>query len=171
MGCDKRTFGEMEGLRIGSGRLLRIELLFLCKFPTMFGLVSPLILLRFLAHSLSRSRAHSYGGGSENLMLPFGTRHVLPLSRPWEDRNRTAPMPFCGNRFEFRAVGAAQNICFPMALLNTVVAEAMQVRIVMRDIERKDGRIEKWREERRDEGAARWEQVVLMVLMGAWRIE
>ncbi len=26
-----------------------------------------------------------------------------------EDRNRTAPFPFCGNRFEFRAVGSSQN--------------------------------------------------------------
>ena len=25
-----------------------------------------------------------------------------------EDRNRTAPFPFCGNRFEFRAVGSSQ---------------------------------------------------------------
>ena len=29
-----------------------------------------------------------------------------------EDRNRTAPFPFCGNRFEFRAVGSSQNCCF-----------------------------------------------------------
>ena len=26
-----------------------------------------------------------------------------------EDRNRTAPFPFCGNRFEFRACGSSQN--------------------------------------------------------------
>jgi glutamine synthetase len=65
-----------------------------------------------------------YGAGSGS--LPFGTKHVLPLERPLEDRNRTAPFPFCGNRFEFRAVGSSQNICFPMAILNTVVAESME---------------------------------------------
>ena len=42
-----------------------------------------------------------------------------------EDRNRTAPFPFCGNRFEFRAVGSNQNISFPMALLNTAYAQAL----------------------------------------------
>lgn len=47
--------------------------------------------------------------------------------RNLEDRNRTAPFPFCGNRFEFRAVGSAQNINFPLAMLNTAVAEGMSV--------------------------------------------
>jgi glutamine synthetase len=39
-----------------------------------------------------------------------------------EDRNRTAPFPFCGNRFEFRAVGSSQNCAFPTAICNTVWA-------------------------------------------------
>jgi len=37
-----------------------------------------------------------------------------------EDRNRTAPFPFCGNRFEFRAVGSSQNCAFPTAVCNTI---------------------------------------------------
>jgi glutamine synthetase len=39
-----------------------------------------------------------------------------------EDRNRTAPFPFCGNRFEFRAVGSSQNCALPTAVCNTVWA-------------------------------------------------
>jgi len=39
-----------------------------------------------------------------------------------EDRNRTAPFPFCGNRFEFRAVGSSQNCSFPTAVCNTIWA-------------------------------------------------
>jgi len=39
-----------------------------------------------------------------------------------EDRNRTAPFPFCGNRFEFRAVGSSQNCSLPTAICNTVWA-------------------------------------------------
>jgi len=42
-----------------------------------------------------------------------------------EDRNRTAPFPFCGNRFEFRAVGSSQNCSFPIAACNTVMASGM----------------------------------------------
>merc|ERR1712137_532921 len=43
----------------------------------------------------------------------------------WEDRNRTAPFPFCGNRFEFRAVGSSQNCSFPIAICNTIMASGM----------------------------------------------
>merc|ERR1712151_1419995 len=39
-----------------------------------------------------------------------------------EDRNRTAPFPFCGNRFEFRAVGSSQNCALPTAVCNTIWA-------------------------------------------------
>jgi len=39
-----------------------------------------------------------------------------------EDRNRTAPFPFCGNRFEFRAVGSSQNCALPTTVINTVWA-------------------------------------------------
>merc|ERR1712019_312353 len=39
-----------------------------------------------------------------------------------EDRNRTAPFPFCGNRFEFRAVGSSQNCSFPTTICNTIWA-------------------------------------------------
>jgi glutamine synthetase len=42
-----------------------------------------------------------------------------------EDRNRTAPFPFCGNRFEFRAVGSSQNCSFPIAICNTMMASGM----------------------------------------------
>jgi glutamine synthetase len=42
-----------------------------------------------------------------------------------EDRNRTASMPFCGNRFEFRGVGSEQNCSLPMTMLNTIFADGM----------------------------------------------
>jgi glutamine synthetase len=56
-------------------------------------------------------------------MIPTGTPNVADIAGAPEDRNRTAPIPFCGNRFEFRAVGSTQNIAFPMAVLNTAVAD------------------------------------------------
>merc|ERR1712232_679521 len=45
-----------------------------------------------------------------------------PIDTNVEDRNRTAPFPFCGNRFEFRAVGSSQNCSFPTAVCNTIWA-------------------------------------------------
>lgn len=67
------------------------------------------------------------GYKEEKGKLDTGARATVNLERNLEDRNRTAPFPFCGNRFEFRAVGSAQNINFPLAMLNSAVAEGMSV--------------------------------------------
>merc|ERR1719367_742831 len=50
---------------------------------------------------------------------------AMPAPCGVEDRNRTAPFPFCGNRFEFRAVGSSQNCSFPIAIVNTVMSSGM----------------------------------------------
>jgi len=47
---------------------------------------------------------------------------AMPAVCGVEDRNRTAPFPFCGNRFEFRAVGSSQNCSLPIAMCNTIMA-------------------------------------------------
>ncbi|MBQ9399623.1 MAG: glutamine synthetase III [Bacteroidales bacterium] len=43
------------------------------------------------------------------------------------DRNRTSPFAFTGNRFEFRAVGSEANCSAAMIVLNTAVAEQLQI--------------------------------------------
>jgi glutamine synthetase len=64
------------------------------------------------------------GGYQDNgAAVASGSAAVQTVSGAEEDRNRTAPLPFCGNRFEFRAVGSSQNIAFPMTVLNTTVAD------------------------------------------------
>ena len=51
---------------------------------------------------------------------------VLPgIPRDSGDRNRTSPMAFTGNRFEFRAVGSNQSIAGPLVAMNTIMAEAL----------------------------------------------
>ncbi|MDT0631665.1 glutamine synthetase III [Rubrivirga litoralis] len=51
---------------------------------------------------------------------------VLPtLPRHAGDRNRTSPFAFTGNKFEFRAVGSSQSVSFPLTVLNTIAAEAI----------------------------------------------
>jgi len=50
---------------------------------------------------------------------------AMPAVCGVEDRNRTAPFPFCGNRFEFRAVGSSQSCAFPIAVCNTIMASGM----------------------------------------------
>jgi len=55
--------------------------------------------------------------------LDLGTREVLPFEVPAEDRNRTSPFPYGGGRFEYRAVGSAQNVSLVNTVLNTIAAE------------------------------------------------
>ena len=51
---------------------------------------------------------------------------VLPtLPRHAGDRNRTSPFAFTGNKFEFRAVGSSQSVSFPLTVLNTITAQAI----------------------------------------------
>merc|ERR1712232_877202 len=51
-----------------------------------------------------------------------GCSAAEPIETNVEDRNRTAPFPFCGNRFEFRAVGSSQNCSWPTTVCNTIWA-------------------------------------------------
>ena len=43
------------------------------------------------------------------------------------DRNRTSPFAFTGNKFELRAVGSTANCAVPMTVLNTIVAEQLNI--------------------------------------------
>ena len=49
-----------------------------------------------------------------------------PITPPAEDRNRTSPFPYGGHRFEFRAVGSAQNVSLVNTVLNTITANAFK---------------------------------------------
>ncbi len=60
-------------------------------------------------------------GGLLGLGIP-----VLPnIPKHAGDRNRTSPLAFTGNKFEFRAVGSEQTVSFPTTILNTAVAGAI----------------------------------------------
>lgn len=45
---------------------------------------------------------------------------------PAEDRNRTSPFPYGGHRFEFRAVGSAQNVSLVNTVLCAITADALR---------------------------------------------
>ena len=52
---------------------------------------------------------------------------VLPeLVKDDSDRNRTSPVAFTGNKFEFRMLGSSQSISLCNVVLNTAVADALQ---------------------------------------------
>jgi len=58
--------------------------------------------------------------------LDLGVECIAPLTVPAEDRNRTSPFPYGGHRFEFRAVGSAQNVSMVNTVLNTLTANAFK---------------------------------------------
>jgi glutamine synthetase len=59
--------------------------------------------------------------------LDLGANALPNLPRDTGDRNRTSPFAFTGNKFEFRAVGSSQASAWPMTVLNTMVAESLDI--------------------------------------------
>ncbi len=66
----------------------------------------------------------AYSSGTKSTM-EFGVDALPELPKDATDRNRTSPFAFTGNKFEFRAVGSSQTCAWPMAVLNTIVAETL----------------------------------------------
>jgi len=51
---------------------------------------------------------------------------VIPeLCKGDTDRNRTSPLAFTGNKFEYRAVGSSSNPALAVTVLNTIVSESL----------------------------------------------
>ncbi|MBE6948870.1 MAG: glutamine synthetase type III [Ruminococcaceae bacterium] len=63
---------------------------------------------------------------AEQTQLKLGV-HVLPrFPKDNTDRNRTSPLAFTGNKFEFRMLGSQNSISCPNIMLNTAVAESLR---------------------------------------------
>ena len=56
--------------------------------------------------------------------LDTGVRALPDFAKDATDRNRTAPLAFTGNKFEFRMVGSRDSVAASTIVLNTIVAEA-----------------------------------------------
>ena len=58
--------------------------------------------------------------------LEIGVDALPAVRQDNTDRNRTSPMAFTGNKFEFRMLGASQSISGPNIALNTIMAEELK---------------------------------------------
>ena len=56
--------------------------------------------------------------------LETGVNTLPDFSKDATDRNRTAPLAFTGNKFEFRMVGSRDSVATSTIVLNTIVAQA-----------------------------------------------
>ncbi len=58
-------------------------------------------------------------------ILSIGVDALPPIPQDTTDRNRTSPLAFTGNKFEFRMLGSSQSISGPNVALNTIMAEEL----------------------------------------------
>lgn len=78
------------------------------------------VLKEFRATGLSKPQK------KQKELIDLGLTKIPVISRDYTDRNRTSPLPFTDNRFEFRAVGSSANCAAPITVLNAIVADQLQ---------------------------------------------
>ena len=89
----------------------------------------PAIISIFLGDQLTDVFDQIAKGGAtrskEKGTLIIGVDTLPDLAKDAGDRNRTSPFAFTGDRFEFRAPGSLQTVAGPVAMINTIMAEAL----------------------------------------------
>jgi glutamine synthetase len=101
----------------------------------------PAIISIFLGEMLSDILAQVEKGIPKRTIrggtLDLGAKTLPQIPRDSGDRNRTSPFAFTGNKFEFRAVGSTHSVAWPNTVLNTIVAESLDV--IATELEKKVG--------------------------------
>ena len=62
---------------------------------------------------------------ADHELFELGVRMLPKFPKDTTDRNRTSPIAFTGNKFEFRMVGSSMSVSMPNVMFNTIVAEAL----------------------------------------------
>ena len=104
----------------------------------------PAIMSVYLGAYLDKLLCEIEKGSFEKMEAPEAMSHGLLKSLPSivldnSDRNRTSPIAFTGNKFEFRAVGSSQSIAEPATALCLAVAYGLD-RIIER-LEKFEGKV------------------------------
>ncbi len=89
----------------------------------------PAIISIFLGDLLTKTLDAIVSGKSRNNKqesLQLGVTSLPPIPKHFGDRNRTSPIAFTGNKFEFRAVGSSASVAWPVTVLNAAISEAMK---------------------------------------------
>ena len=90
----------------------------------------PAIVSMFLGGELTEilealESGEDYRGKRAN-QLEIGVSSLPRFPKDSTDRNRTSPLAFTGNKFEFRMPGSAFSVAGPNIILNAAVAESLQ---------------------------------------------
>ncbi len=65
--------------------------------------------------------------GKEKVTMKLGVDVLPKFPQDTTDRNRTSPFAFTGNKFEFRMVGSADSISCTNIMLNSAVADTLEI--------------------------------------------
>ncbi len=89
----------------------------------------PAIMSIFLGEQLE-GILHAVAHGEEytsekRVKIGMGVEVLPEFKKDTTDRNRTSPIAFTGNKFEFRSLGSSVNIACPNIMINTIVAEQL----------------------------------------------
>ncbi len=90
----------------------------------------PAIVSIFLGEDLSNALnafIHNDTYRTGKSVMRLGAKILPPLPKDTTDRNRTSPLAFTGNKFEFRMVGSNDSIADCNVVLNTAVAESLDL--------------------------------------------
>ena len=89
----------------------------------------PAILSIFLGDELTAVMESIINGTNytdpEKSLVRIGVDVLPSIPKDTTDRNRTSPIAFTGNKFEFRMLGSSQSIAGPNIALNTIMAEEL----------------------------------------------
>jgi glutamine synthetase len=118
----------------------------------------PAIISIFLGAELEKAFGAIESGSGDaatpQAYLEMGASVLPRLPLHGGDRNRTSPFAFTGNKFEFRALGSSMSLAMPNTVLNTIVAEAIDVLADKLDAE--------------TTGGASLEEAVLDIVKATW---
>ncbi|MBQ9742220.1 MAG: glutamine synthetase III [Ruminococcus sp.] len=62
---------------------------------------------------------------AKKVKIGMGVEVLPEFKKDTTDRNRTSPIAFTGNKFEFRSLGSGVNIACPNIMINTIIAEQL----------------------------------------------
>ncbi|MDR0307355.1 MAG: glutamine synthetase III [Chitinispirillales bacterium] len=91
----------------------------------------PAIMSVFLGEQLTKIISMIESGKIEKAkkrdFIDLGVGLLPKFIRDTTDRNRTSPFAFTGTKFEFRALGSSMNVSTTITVINTIVADSMDI--------------------------------------------
>lgn len=91
--------------------------------PAIFSIFIGEQLEDILAQLLANGKATS---SKERELLRIGVSSIPYIKKDVNDRNRTSPFAFTGNKFELRMVGSSMSIADANTVLNSIVADSLR---------------------------------------------